>query len=77
LYIFCRTSFDQVWYGYFSNLTKQILILTYGLEEVWEHMTESYITISKVLSLHLHGATVCAHLGRGILPNQGAKRPFT
>jgi hypothetical protein len=48
-YIFCHTSFDEVWYGYFWNLTKQILILTYGLEEVWKHMTESYITISKYI----------------------------
>ena len=47
LYIFCHSSFDQVWFGYFWNLTKQILILTYGLEQVWEHMTESYITVSK------------------------------
>jgi len=62
------------------------LVLTYGLEQIWEHMTESYITISKyvmvvclktVLPLQLHGATVCAHLGRGSLPNQGAKRLFT
>ena len=63
LYIFCHTSFNQVWYGYFWNLTKHILILTYGLEEVWEHMTESYITISKyVMVVCLKHCCLCSFI---------------
>jgi hypothetical protein len=60
---------------FFANIT---LILTFGLEQFWEHVTDSYLTISKyivvvclrVLPLQLHGRTACAHLSRGSLLNQ-------
>jgi len=39
-----QLSLARSWKQFFANIT---LILTYGLEQIWEHITDSYLTISK------------------------------